>query len=610
MIKVAKVVGLNSDTTAALALTSQKEQLLFCAIISCECEDAFTKVRQTLSLTEEVFYSSSATVSQRLPEVFKEARNFLQDSKKIEIELAAIVEDDSGTVLYLLTSGDNLTAYLLRGNDRNNLSDLSRGDVVSGVIQEGDRILLCTQSLLEFYGHKLDLLGQIPLESFEDEITLKLPEAQANPIAIIVLEREKSILEDNSEEQLQELETPVTRERSFKVPKVPVETFQEIPQLVLNVLKKIAPRSKKGFFLLGIVLLALSLGGTFLNYQNQKRLEKDNQFNSALNRAKEQLNKAVSLKDADLSGAMQGLGEAKKEITLALAVQPQNQEVLNLQKQVEELGPQILKIFPVIDFPVWLDLGLVKDGFQADSLSLSHGKLLILDPNKKTLVSVDLKNKSHELLAGENNLGEAKFASLNGSIAWVFTDDKGLLKVEDKKVNVAVELDKDWGKIADIYGFAGNIYLLDEGNPSTGSGQIWKYLPITDGYSDKREYFKSGTKVDLNNTKSMEIDSSVWILKSGGEILKYTQGSPDYFSLSGLDKPLKDLNSFFVSDQTENLYLLDGQNNRLIVLDKKGVYKAQYQSGEFSKFTDLVVDEENKKVYLLEGSKIYVMDLK
>ena len=105
-------------------------------------------------------------------------------------------------------------------------------------------------------------------------------------------------------------------------------------------------------------------------------------------------------------------------------------------------------------------------------------------------------------------------------------------------------------------------------------------------------------------------DSSIWVLKRNGEILKFTQGSPDFFSLSGLDKPVRDPKSFYVSDTTDDLYLLDSGNNRLLVMDKKGVYKAQYQSDKFGSLSDLVVDEKRKKAYLLDGSKIYVMELK
>ena len=56
--------------------------------------------------------------------------------------------------------------------------------------------------------------------------------------------------------------------------------------------------------------------------------------------------------------------------------------------------------------------------------------------------------------------------------------------------------------------------------------------------------------------------------------------------------------------------MLDSGNSRIVVLDKKGVYKAQYQGDKLGLIDDLVVDEGGKKIYLLDQSKIYSIELK
>ncbi len=259
-------------------------------------------------------------------------------------------------------------------------------------------------------------------------------------------------------------------------------------------------------------------------------------------------------------------------------------------------------VYQVSEFPLWLDLNLVKKNFFATKMSSSVGKLLVFDPSQKTLVSLDLAKKSNQILAGQDKLGDGKVASINGETAFVFSADKGLLKVE-KSVTTAVKEDEKWGSISDIYAFASNIYLLD---PAKNS--IWKHVPTASGYAEARNYLTG--EADLSGSQRMQIDSSVWILKNDGSLMKFTQGAPDYFSYTDLDKPISQPKSFFVSSDTENIYLLDSGNSRLVVLDKKGVYQAQYQGDQFKEFTDLVVDEENKKVYLLNGQKIFQIDLK
>lgn len=612
MLKTAKVVGLNSDTAAALALISPwlvseqntGGQRLFLAVVSCECEDAFSKVRQALSLAEEGAISLSEPAAERLPKILGDIKEFLKGADTFAALLVAVVEDNEGTALYLLSEGEGLTAELIREGRKNNLSGLGEGQVVSGILEGGDRVVLSTESLLDFFNGDLSSLEKVPIESFEDEVAVFLPDAQANPLAAVILEKEKPA----------EVADGETKETALQEVSVLGDKLRpSLPKINLNPGKlfgHIVPRSKKAAVILGVVLLlaAALFGG--ITYKKNQESQAFINFTDNLNRAKEAVSKSESLKESDPAAALASLEEAKKFIANALTVKPDQSEALTLKEQIEKYPTDILKVNAVEDFPVWLDLSLIKDGFSAKNLSISRGKILILDTNKRTLVSVNTKTKSHEVLAGEDKIGEAKIASINGDVFWVYSEDKGVIRLEGGKAVVVAKPDKEWGEIAEAYGFAGNIYLLDEGNPSTGSGQIWKYLPIASGFSDRKEYLKEGVTANFEGVRRMQIESSIYVLKSGGEMLRFTQGGSDFFSFSGLDKPVRDPQNFFVSSETESLYLLDGGNNRLLVLDKKGVYKAQYQSDKFSKFSDLVVDEAGEKVYLLEGSKIYSIELK
>ncbi|MFI5205370.1 MAG: hypothetical protein ACHQVK_00350, partial [Candidatus Paceibacterales bacterium] len=162
----------------------------------------------------------------------------------------------------------------------------------------------------------------------------------------------------------------------------------------------------------------------------------------------------------------------------------------------------------------------------------------------------------------------------------------------------------DWGNIIDIQGFAGNFYLLDN-----LKNQIWKYVPVGSGFSDKSTYLNSGVVADFSGVQRFLIDSSIWILKSGSEIDRFTAGSPDSFDVGGLDKNIQNITSFFVSSRTDNIYLLDAPNSRIVVLKKNGQYVSQLQGEKFKDAADFIVDEPSKKLYLLENNKIYIIDL-
>ncbi len=59
-----------------------------------------------------------------------------------------------------------------------------------------------------------------------------------------------------------------------------------------------------------------------------------------------------------------------------------------------------------------------------------------------------------------------------------------------------------------------------------------------------------------------------------------------------------------------NIYVLDQGNSRIVVLDKTGSYKAQYQADILRNATDFEILETDKKVYVLSNGKVYEIDLK
>lgn len=608
MIRAIRIIGLNSDSEAALSLSSYNTtdpsiSLGFFVLAYVRTDDAFAKTRQILSDALDNFTASTNSLPERIGESLEFIKKSLEGAEDLQVVVASTQEDANASVLYLQGKGDQLNAFLMRDGTRANLGDVAEGQLVSGVLKEEDRVILTTTSLMEILGEDFSKVGQLPLEVLEDEVAGFLPEAQPYPLAAVVFEKEKRVEEKIEEEAIQEVIEPKAKSASL--------SLGAFIGLVKGVFGKLLPRSKRGMAILGITFLLVVLVGLGLTYVKQKGARGEGEFSKNYQLAADAFSKSQSLKDLDQAAALSSLKEARESVEQALKIKPKDQKSQDLKKQIEGAAPDILKIYAVIELPVWLDLDLIKKGFSARKLSMSLGNLLLLDESKGTLITIDT-SKSHEILAGEEKLGDAKESALNGDVAWVFSDDKGIIKVEGakKEPKKAIGVDKEWGNIVDIYGFGGNIYLLDESSSASSSGQIWKYVPIENGYSDKRAYFKEGVKVDLSGVKRMEIDSSVWILKRGGEILKYTSGSPDFFSIGGLDKGLGDPNSFFVSDRTDNVYILDSGNNRLVVVDKKGAYKAQYTGDKFGSFTDLVVDEKDKKAYFLQGSKIYLLELR
>ena len=117
--------------------------------------------------------------------------------------------------------------------------------------------------------------------------------------------------------------------------------------------------------------------------------------------------------------------------------------------------------------------------------------------------------------------------------------------------------------------------------------------------------------LDLEDAVSMAIDGSVWLLFSDSSIVKFTRGVKDSFVVSGTDANFNAPEKIYTDPDLENLYVLDRKNTRVVVINKEtGEYQAQYSWPGLAGAYDLFASEEEKKILLLTGERIYEIPLK
>ena len=87
-------------------------------------------------------------------------------------------------------------------------------------------------------------------------------------------------------------------------------------------------------------------------------------------------------------------------------------------------------------------------------------------------------------------------------------------------------------------------------------------------------------------------------------MFEYLRGDKESFEISGLTSSVGKLSEIYTDSESKNIYVVDSENNVLLVVDKDGIYKKAYQSNEFGKVNGLVVDEQAGKFYIAVGSEI------
>lgn len=619
MLKYAKAIAANTDLETSQAFISKvfsdssKEEICLAFLISGAGDNVFSSVRGSAADAIDTFFEAEGELGSRLVQSFNTLKDSLMGVEELEIlactfKLSPKEDGDLEGVLYLTNLGGQ-KAYLKRQSNLITLADENNNSqIISGNLEPGDKLLIINRGLDEFIfsGKKVEKLIDVSPDDLEDELEdAVMAQRNGPPLSAILVDNQKESLSTSEaldQSHLEELsQIPNLDSQSITAPKIQVN----IPELVEKIKNNIPKGKRERLILAGAAALVL-LGMFLLFKKHGTDQQKNIQVQNLLSDARSSLSSAESLKDSDPDTAKKSLIDAQGAVNQALKINPNDSNAKNFKKQIDSEANSILKVQTITNWPLFLDLNLVKSGFSANRLSQSAGQILLLDTNQKTLVEISLDKKTNNILAGPPQFGQGEEASLNGSSAFVYSKDKGVTQINTQtlKAQTVAKPDPEWGNIIDIQGFAGNFYLLDN-----LKNQIWKYVPTGSSFSDKNTYLNSGVVADFSNAKRFLIDSSVWILKSNDEIDRFTAGSPDNFDVGGLDKNIQKISSFFVSSDTDNIYIMDSSNSRIVVLKKNGQYVSQIQGDKFSDASDFLVDEQNKKLYLLENNKIYVIDL-
>ena len=141
------------------------------------------------------------------------------------------------------------------------------------------------------------------------------------------------------------------------------------------------------------------------------------------------------------------------------------------------------------------------------------------------------------------------------------------------------------------------------------TGSIYRYQGQNNTFGEKQDWLSAGTKANFSNVGQFVIDGSIYLLYPNSRILKFSQGSPQNFNLSGIIPQIGNVDAITASPDNQYLYLLDKAGGRVVVTDKKGSYKAQYVDPQIKSAINLVVSETDKKVILLTGDKLYSVDI-
>jgi hypothetical protein len=98
-------------------------------------------------------------------------------------------------------------------------------------------------------------------------------------------------------------------------------------------------------------------------------------------------------------------------------------------------------------------------------------------------------------------------------------------------------------------------------------------------------------------------------LSATGEINRYSKGDLTDSVFEKIDPLLKNPEKISSPGDGEFVYVLEPDQKRLVVYDKKGQFLLQYKINTMEEVKDFVINKDDKNLYLLCNSSIYKTQL-
>lgn len=237
-------------------------------------------------------------------------------------------------------------------------------------------------------------------------------------------------------------------------------------------------------------------------------------------------------------------------------------------------------------------------------LALFNGKSFAFDDSSKQVVIVN--NESKEVTRADlpDNIGQVIAAAAGNSGVFAITSEKRLLLVrEDGSVTNGQIQTSELQDLKDIDVYANRFYILDP-----ASNMIWKYNPAGTGAAAEDKYLQQNSE-NFGNARSMAIDANIYVAFDDGRVKRYLSGAEETWAPVAVDPELDNAVSVWTTAETDRVVVADRKNKRIVIFRKDGRLVGQITSPKWEGPTFVTGDDQAKKLYVLDGNRIYQIDL-
>ncbi|HNV97481.1 MAG TPA: hypothetical protein PKL13_04240 [bacterium] len=363
-----------------------------------------------------------------------------------------------------------------------------------------------------------------------------------------------------------------------------------------------SPRKKnKLILILAIIILAGFIISLILTNKKRESVVENEQYNKILSEINDKK------MEYDLANIYKDENQAKEKLkeisdlinSLPQKTKKQQEQYNTILNSVTEILNKVRKMETITGPEILAELN-----FNTNKIIKQGNQLIALGSNSSQILKIDINSKSQTNIGKDGLYTNINTFAKNGDYV-IGLDIKDLIKInptnsEITKESIAYHPNYKSSNDAEFY--AENLYILD-----SQSNQIYKHIG-NNGKLDKGDtWIKDGSSV--SNSNCITIDTNIYIGNNDGSILKMYSGKKLPFELKDLDPKISKIDKIYTDKTIKEIYLLESQNKRIIIIDKDGSLLKQYYLPTLKQINDFVVDGSTKKLYISSENKIVVINI-
>jgi hypothetical protein len=188
-----------------------------------------------------------------------------------------------------------------------------------------------------------------------------------------------------------------------------------------------------------------------------------------------------------------------------------------------------------------------------------------------------------------------------------YTKSGKIIEYKDNRMTYVDTADGKYRAGVAIKGYGNKLYILDP-----EQNQIWRYTRLRDNFDAAQPW---SVNADVKTGVSMSIDGNIYVLNANGDVTKMFSGNKEAFvvkkpPINALTNPTK----IYTELDMSQIYILEPSTSRVLIYykdEKTGgaTYSNQYIFDDLTDLRDFYVDKDTGKIYLMDGSKVYVVKL-